>query len=291
MANRFLLCAGEGPLWLLLIRQINGSMLMVYVEGGGGSGSDLRKKCWCCWGGWRGQAEYIWWARVSMAGLVGDTNAACHLGQGSRRAYLHSYLYPRSPNPCPYHLWRQCSVRCASVHWPVIYRGRLHGPSGVSPIYQSGHTVDSSTGISHIHKRISWFLLFDLRIIKAQLIFWTCHVQRMSVSLNRISEVHPNIWNFFPGKVLTKKRLKNFVWNVTVTDLKFATKFWHLLPFEDVKSIMQWIWHLTAKYNFCGVVHEIAANEDSCDCDDQKGAWPPPFAAIISTLNKIHIYK
>ena len=226
-----------------------------------------------------------------MAGLVGDTNAACHLGQGSRRAYLHSYLYPRSPNPCPYHLWRQCSVRCASVHWPVIYRGRLHGPSGVSPIYQSGHTVDSSTGISHIHKRISWFLLFDLRLIKAQLIFWTCHVQRMSVSLNRISEVHPNIWNFFPGKVLTKKRLKNFVWNVTVTDLKFATKFWHLLPFEDVKSIMQWIWHLTAKYNFCGVVHEIAANEDSCDCDDQKGAWPPPFAAIIFTPNKIHKYN
>ena len=176
--------------------------------GGRGLWLWLRKKCRCCWGGWRGQAEYIWWARVSMAGLVGDTNAACHLGQGSRRAYLHSYLYPRSPNPCPYHLWRQCSVRCASVHWPVIYRGRLHGPSGVSPIYQSGHTVDSSTGISHIHKRISWFLLFDWRLIKALFIVWRYHVQRLSVSLNQISEMHPNIWKYFARKSSDQKTIE-----------------------------------------------------------------------------------
>ena len=118
-----------------------------------------------------GVRQGIWGARVSMAGLVEDTNAACHLGQGSRRAYLHSYLYPRRPNPCPYHLWRQCSVRCASVHWPVIYRGRLHRPSGVSPIYQSGHTVDSSTGISHIHKRISYSSSLICALSKHNLLF------------------------------------------------------------------------------------------------------------------------
>ena len=156
-------------------------------------------------------------ARVSLAGLVGDTNAPCHLGQGSRRAYLHSYLYEGGQTlylTCI--TWEDSGAEC--VHWLVIYRGRLHGPSGVSAIYQSGHTVDSSTGISHIHKRISWFLLFDLRIIKAQLIFWRCHVQRMSVSLNRISEVHPNIWNFFPGKALTKNDWKTLfeMWQLQI---------------------------------------------------------------------------
>ena len=84
----------------------------------------------------------------------------------------------------------------------------------------------------------------------------------------------------------TKIPMKSFHFNVTVTDLKFATKFWHLLPFEDVKSIMQWIWHLTAKYNFCGV-HEIAANEESGAVTVQPApASLPPLAAIIFTFDQ-----
>ena len=125
--------------------------------------------------------QSIWGARVSMAGLVEDTNAACHLGQGSRRAYLHSYLYPRGPNPLYYLTcitWEEDSA--VYVHWLVIYRGRLHGPSGVPPIYQSRHTVDSSTRISHIHKRISWFLLFD----SCQTYFCNYFFSNFSVCIN-----------------------------------------------------------------------------------------------------------
>ena len=92
-------------------------------------------------------------------GIYGGPSWRYKCGMPSRagvpQGLLTLLFIPKPPKPslAGLSLGRQCiAVR---VHWLVIYRGRLHGPSGVSAIYQSDHTVDSSTGISHIHKRIS----------------------------------------------------------------------------------------------------------------------------------------